>query len=188
MVIARRKGNPRSHRLHELQTAIPELPEAKPKLKPPRQPAEPAFLPQMPTTVSATGLSHAFIEELCLKHLFQAGALRGTELVHRVRLAAAIVEEIMERLRRNKFIEISGSSGTGIGRSSMVFPTQMGHEYVARCWSATNTACRRLCRFATTSSRWRPKPFGETASKGRSGTLVHDLVLKSGCSTISDQP
>lgn len=169
--------------LHELQTAVPEIPTIEPKLQPVRrirQPSEPAFLPQMPTTVSATGLTHAFLEELCLKHLFQAGALRGTELVHRICLAAAIVEEIMERLRRNKFIEISGSSGTGIGRSSMVFRlTQLGHEYVLRVLERD-----KYCGPAPVPFRYYEQATAAQTIRGNRfqkddlEPYFHDLVLK----------
>ncbi|MBU1411412.1 ATPase [Myxococcota bacterium] len=124
--------------LHDLETDVPVELQAKIQISQlipvtrPRQPSEPSFLPQMPTSVAATGLSHGFIEELCLKHLFQGGALRGTDLVGRVHLPATIIEEIMERLRKNKLVEITGSSGMGLGRSSMVFRlTQAGHEFVA---------------------------------------------------------
>jgi len=125
--------------LHDLETDVPV--EIQPKIQisqlipvtRERKPSEPSFLPMAPTSVAATGLSHSFIEELCMKHLFQGGALRGTDLVGRACLSPTIVEEIMERLRKNKLVEISGSTGLGLGRSSMVFRiTQLGHEFVTR--------------------------------------------------------
>ncbi len=125
--------------IHDFETDVPV--EAGPKIQVsqlvpvtrPRRPSEPSFLPLMPTTIAGTGLSPGFIEELCMKHLFQAGALRGTDLVNRLCLSPTIIEHIMERLRRNKFVEITGSSGAGLGRSNMLFSmTQLGHEFVSR--------------------------------------------------------
>ncbi|MBN2724362.1 MAG: ATPase [Deltaproteobacteria bacterium] len=99
----------------------------------PREASEPAFLPSAPGNVWSTGLSYSYIEELCLKHLFQGGALRGNDLVGRICLSPVIIEEIMERLRRNKMVEITGSTGAGLGRSSMVFRlTSQGHDYITR--------------------------------------------------------
>ena len=42
----------------------------------PRGPNDPAFLPEAPHGIAATGLSASYLESLCLKHLFQAGDLR----------------------------------------------------------------------------------------------------------------
>jgi predicted ATPase with chaperone activity len=117
----------------EQNTVVPAKKHA-PSLAPlrrPRAPDEPAFLPEPPRTLAATGLSSSYLEELCLKHLFQAGDLRGSEIAARVCLPSVIVEEVMERLRRNMLVDIKGSAGAGLGRSQMVFTmTQAGHNVV----------------------------------------------------------
>ncbi|MDF1563767.1 MAG: ATPase [Deltaproteobacteria bacterium] len=106
----------------------PPPPELKPVMRP-RQANEPAFLPAPPRNVQATGLSHSYLEELCLKHLFQAGDLKGSEIARRTHLPSSIIEEIMERLRRQQLVDIRGSGGAGIGRSSMIFTmTEDGHK------------------------------------------------------------
>ncbi len=95
----------------------------------PRQPDEPAFLPAPPRAVRDTGLSHSYLEELVLKHMFQGGDMAGGEVTERIRLPATLVEEIIERLRRMKLIDIKGSSRTGIGRSGMILTmTEAGHK------------------------------------------------------------
>jgi len=103
-----------------------------PRIAPVRRPRaadEPAFLPEPPRSLQATGLNATFVEELCLKHLFQAGELRGSEIAARTCLPAVIVEEVMERLRRNRLIDIKGSGGAGLGRSQMIFTlTEAGHK------------------------------------------------------------
>ena len=95
----------------------------------PRKPDEPAFLPEPPRSVRATGLSHSYLEELVLKHLFQGGDLSGSQITNRTCLPSAIVEEVIERLRRMKLIDIKGSSRAGVGRSGMIIAmTDAGHN------------------------------------------------------------
>ncbi len=95
----------------------------------PRKPDEPAFLPEPPDSVRDSGLSHSYLEELVLKHLFQGGDLAGAEITDRVCLPSAIVEDVIERLRKQKLIDIKGSSRTGIGRSGMIIAmTDAGHN------------------------------------------------------------
>ncbi|MBW1811669.1 MAG: hypothetical protein JRJ87_26005, partial [Deltaproteobacteria bacterium] len=44
----------------------------------PRKANEPAFLPEPPQTIKASGLSASYLEDLVLKHLFHGGDLRGS--------------------------------------------------------------------------------------------------------------
>jgi predicted ATPase with chaperone activity len=133
---------------------VDELPEegTQPEMAPvrrPRAPDEPAFLPEPPKDLRATGLKDSFLEELCLKHLFQAGDLRGAEIIRRVSLPAGIVETVMEHLRKNHLVDIKGSSGAGLGRSQMIFQmTEAGHK---------------VCQHAMERDRYlgpAPVPFG----------------------------
>jgi predicted ATPase with chaperone activity len=105
---------------------------AQPEMAPvrrPRAPDEPAFLPEPPKDLRATGLKDSLLEELCLKHLFQAGDLKGGEIIRRICLPAGIVEAVMEHLRKNHLVDIKGSSGAGLGRSQMIFQmTEAGHK------------------------------------------------------------
>jgi predicted ATPase with chaperone activity len=106
-----------------------------PSAAPPLRRAAPAasersrYVPEAPHTIAATGLSGTWLEELCLKHLFQTGDLRGGELSQRTCLPQALSEELLERLRKNKLVDIKGSLGTGLGRSQMIFTmTEAGHR------------------------------------------------------------
>ena len=95
----------------------------------PRKADEPAFLPSAPRSVNETGLSNSYLEELVLKHLFQGGSMPGSEITSRICLSTAIVETVLERLRKMKLIDIKGTSRTGVGRSGMVIAmTQAGHK------------------------------------------------------------
>ncbi len=89
------------------------------------------FNPSQPKTLADTGLSPSYVEELCLKHLFQAGDLQGSEIVRRLCLPSALVEKVMSRLHKSKYVEIKGTSGGGLGRSGMIFAiTNQGLTYV----------------------------------------------------------
>lgn len=94
-----------------------------PGAKPPPKPGggQPKFFPTQPRNLSETGLSTTMIEELVLKALFFAGELRGAELVNRLKLPQSIVDEVIEGLRRGKYIDQKGAGGMGLGKSSMIY-------------------------------------------------------------------
>ena len=56
-----------------------------------------------------------------LKALFFAGELRGADLVQRIKLLQVIVDEIVEGLRKQKYIDLKGGAGLGVGKSSMIY-------------------------------------------------------------------
>ena len=88
------------------------------------------FHPDPPRSVEATGLGNVFLEELCLKHLFQAGELRGGEVSRRTCLPPVVIEELMERLRNGRLVDIKGSRGVGLGRTQTVFTlTKAGQQH-----------------------------------------------------------
>ena len=95
------------------------------------EPEVPTFFPNQPRTMAETGLSPSYVEELCLKHLFQAGDLKGADIVNRIALPGALIEKVMGRLRKSKYIEIKGTASGGVGRSGMIFSiTKEGLSYV----------------------------------------------------------
>lgn len=61
------------------------------------------------------------VEELVLKALFFAGELRGADLSQRIKLPQLIVDDIVEGLRRQKFIDLKGGAGLGVGKSTMIY-------------------------------------------------------------------
>jgi predicted ATPase with chaperone activity len=94
---------------------------------------ETKFLPLPPRSVEATGLSISYLEELCLRHLYTAGTLRGADLFKRICLSQIIVEELIDRLRKSRFVEVQGARGAGIGYApSLLALTRAGHEAAAR--------------------------------------------------------
>jgi len=90
----------------------------------PPQPSKalpPRFFPPQPRTLADTGLSQSMVEELVLKALFFAGDLRGGEIANRIKLPSVIVDEAIEALRKQKYIDLKGGGGLGVGKSTMVF-------------------------------------------------------------------
>ncbi len=70
-------------------------------------------------------------EELVMKALFFSGELRGSEISGRVKLPQLIIDEIIEGLRRIKYIDLKGGAGLGVGKSSMVFTlTSFATDYM----------------------------------------------------------
>ncbi len=61
------------------------------------------------------------IEELILKAVFFAGELRGIEIAERVRLPTQIVEDAIEGLRKQKYLDLKGGGGMGVGKSTMIY-------------------------------------------------------------------
>ncbi len=97
----------------------------------PSEPTVPGFFPMQPKDIRETGLSVSYLEELYLKHLFQAGELRGSEITSRMGLPGGIVDELTQRLRKPRFIDVKGSSGAGVGHSGMILAiTEAGQTFV----------------------------------------------------------
>jgi hypothetical protein len=103
--------------------------------RPPRQPASasvaaraPAaatsgvkFFPTQPRTLGESGLTQTMVEELVLKALFFAGELRGGEIAQRIKLPQVIIDDIIESLRRAKYVDQKGGAGVGVGKTSMIY-------------------------------------------------------------------
>ncbi|MGM0598107.1 MAG: ATPase [Myxococcota bacterium] len=114
--------------LHSKSSQIGNHPHYIPITRP-RRADEPPFIPSTPQNISESGLSESFIEQLCLKHIFQGGDMSGSDITYRTALPPNIIEDVMEKLRKQKLVEITGSRRTGIGRSQMIFTmTSAGYE------------------------------------------------------------
>jgi hypothetical protein len=77
-------------------------------------PGEFAFIPPMPRSIEETGLSLAFLADLSLKILYNAGYLTGGQLAERLRLPyTGVTEVILEFLKREQLVEVLGAKGVG---------------------------------------------------------------------------
>ncbi|MDP3236198.1 MAG: ATPase [Myxococcales bacterium] len=79
------------------------------------------FFPPQPRSMLETGLSATMVEELVLKALFFAGELRGSDIANRIKLPQLIIDEVIESLRKAKYIDLKGGGGMGVGKSGMIY-------------------------------------------------------------------
>ena len=77
-------------------------------------------LPAKPASISETGLSINFLADLALKTMYVRGLTLGDDIADSIRLPfAGVVDKLLDSLRLQRLIEVSGSAG--IGRSSYRF-------------------------------------------------------------------
>ena len=82
------------------------------QLFPPKNKKDFSSLAPRPRTLAETGLSQYFLEELVAKHLYDGGVQDLGKLVSRLALTGSILEQILNSLRQNAYIEIRGTVGT----------------------------------------------------------------------------
>ena len=68
-------------------------------------------LAPQPRSISETGLADNFLGDLVCKHLHDAGVLAMPQLVERLALTGAVLEEILAFLRKDGRVEILGQAG-----------------------------------------------------------------------------
>ena len=68
-----------------------------------------------PKSMAETGLSRNTLEELLVKHLYDAGVLDLQTLVRRTALAGPVLEEVIALLRANQYVEVRGKSEVSLG-------------------------------------------------------------------------
>ena len=66
--------------------------------------------PPAPETLEDTGLDVDFIAELALKHTLFMGEFKIAELSERLKLPFAVVDKVVDVLRKNKYLEVKGGS------------------------------------------------------------------------------
>ena len=82
--------------------------------------APPRFFPPQPRNLGETGLTQTMIEELVLKALFSSGEMRGSDIAHRLCLPSVIIDDIIDGLRKQKYVDLKGG-GMGVGKSGLIF-------------------------------------------------------------------
>ena len=68
-------------------------------------------LAPQPRTILETGLADNFLGDLVCKHLYYAGVLDMVQLVARLALTGAVMEEILTFLRKDRRVEVLGQAG-----------------------------------------------------------------------------
>ncbi|HKJ26997.1 MAG TPA: AAA family ATPase [Anaerolineales bacterium] len=77
-----------------------------------------SFIPPAVTTVEDTGLNMLWLQDLVLKILYNGGYLNGFQVAERIALPfTGIVDQILENLKREKFVEVRSQMG-GLGEGA----------------------------------------------------------------------
>ncbi len=93
--------------------------------------------PPQPRSIDATGLSLAAIAQLALKALYAHGTLLGHEVADLLKLPyAAVVDEVLDHLRRERLIEVKGS--TSINKLAYRYAILQKGQARAREWMQRN--------------------------------------------------
>lgn len=80
----------------------------------------PRFVPPVPQTIEATGLSLGFLCELANKLLYIQGEQTGYAIAEKLGLPfVGVVERVLDFLKGEKYVEVKG--GSGLGPSSYVY-------------------------------------------------------------------
>ena len=70
------------------------------------------FIPQ-PQSVEDTGLLSGLLLDLCIKHIYFAGRPMARQISTHMMLPFPVVEELLDFLKREQYVEVVGSSGAG---------------------------------------------------------------------------
>ncbi|MDD5089457.1 MAG: ATP-binding protein [Candidatus Wallbacteria bacterium] len=68
------------------------------------------FRPLLPKTLEETGLKKSFLQDLVLKIIYSNGKITGKEISQELKLPASVTLEVIELLKKQKFIDGAGSS------------------------------------------------------------------------------
>ncbi len=80
------------------------------------------FTPPPITRVEDTGLSELWLQDLALKVLYFQGYLSGFKIAEEIALPfAGLVDQILDNLKREKFVEIKSSNQMGLGEGSYMY-------------------------------------------------------------------
>ena len=70
------------------------------------------FIPQ-PQSVEETGLHSGLLLDLCIKCIYFAGRPAAGQISSHMTLPFPVVEELLDFLKREQYVEVVGSSGAG---------------------------------------------------------------------------
>lgn len=85
-------------------------------------PQKSSFHPHPITSIEETGLPALWLQDLALKILYFQGYMSGFKMAEEIALPfAGIVDQILESLKKEKFVEIKSSQQLGLGEGSYVY-------------------------------------------------------------------
>ncbi len=72
------------------------------------------FEPLQPRSIEETGLSMGFLSDLALKTIYFEGVMAGYKVAESMKLPfLGVVEKVLDFLKREKYVEVKGTSGIG---------------------------------------------------------------------------
>jgi predicted ATPase with chaperone activity len=89
-------------------------------------------VPPLPETLAETGLARSVVEQLVMKLLYTRGDLLGRDLSEALGLKFSLIEELIELLKRQHFIQTKTSLGMGASTSLFAL-TETGRTYAREC-------------------------------------------------------
>ena len=135
------------------------------------------FVPPVLTNIEDTGLTLLWLQDLALKIIYFGGYLNGYQVAERIALPfAGVVDQILENLKREKFIEVRTQTG--------------GYGEGAYQWAITNAGIMRA-REALDRSQYAgpaPVPMEEynqaILNQSRSSTIVNQRIMRQALSGL----
>ena len=119
---------------------------------PEEDPARASVVPPVPETLEDTGLAATLVQQLILKMLYSRGDMLGRELSEALGLKFSLIEETIEFLKRQHFIEAKKS--LGMGNSTVLFAlTDTGKNAARECMESNQYAGPAPFRWLNTP-RW----------------------------------
>jgi predicted ATPase with chaperone activity len=98
-----------------------------------------SVVPPVPETLEDTGLAPALVQQLILKMLYSRGDILGRELSETLGLKFSLIEETIEFLKRQRFIEAKKS--LGMGASTVLYAlTDTGKNAARECMESNQYA------------------------------------------------
>jgi len=137
------------------------------------------FGPPPITQITDTGLSRLWLQDLALKILYFQGYLTGYELAEKIALPyTALVDKIVESLKREKFIEVKAST-MGLGEGSYQYGiTQAGINRAREALDRSQYAAEAPVTLAEYNNAIRRQSLGKLNVSPRAlRSYLSDLVL-----------
>lgn len=91
-----------------------------------------SLAPPLPETLEDTGLARSVVEQLIVKLLYARGDMLGRDLSEALGLKFSLIEELIEFLKRQHFIQAKTSLGLGASTSLFAL-TETGRNYAREC-------------------------------------------------------
>jgi len=161
-------------------------PPPKPQRAAPQSPAAAkpgVWAPPPVRTVNETGLNIGILSDLAIKIMYFGGYLSGHQVADQLRLPfTGIVDNVLEQLKREKFLEVRGGSGLGAGTFEYVITAKgidKAQEALARSQYAgpCPVTLDQYVAAMNAQARGRMTVHKETLDKALAGLTVNEKMF-----------